>query len=171
MPGAAEATEAVAPGLLDLIEYVPPALPGARTEAVGTVGFVASGARAEAAPPVAITYDTNRRTWLVVSDYSYAYEGNTITAKAGFAYDLSSIPRPLWWLIAPNELSILAPLFHDLMYRYQGELPDDQVSPYRTYTRREADDLFYHLMQVEGVAGWRRRAAYAAVRAAGGFSW
>lgn len=168
---AMDTNEVAGPSLLELTEYVPPPLPASpAAAATGAIGFVTAAAAA-ALPPVPITYDTARRSWLLLSDYSYTYEGNTITAVQGFSFDLSSIPRPLWWLIAPNELSIVAPLFHDLLYRFQGQLPQTQVSPYRTYTRREADDLFYHLMEVEGVAGWRRRAAYAAVRAAGGFSW
>ena len=55
---------------------------------------------------------------------------------------------------------------------FRGRLPDPTyVNPYRTYTRRETDDLFLHLMEVEGVARWRRLAAYSAVRAAGGIAW
>lgn len=163
--GAAAAVQ----NLRDLTEYEPPALPTA--PAGGAMGFTAAGMAPAAAPPVPITYDVARRTWLLLADYSYSYGENVLTAKAGYAYDLSSVPRPLWWLIAPNELSVLAPLFHDLLYEYHGRLPADQVAPYRTYTRRETDDLFYHLMEVEGVAAWRRRAAYTAVRAAGELFW
>lgn len=127
---------------------------------------------AAAIADVAITYDTARRTWRLLDDYSYEYQGHSLTAKKGYAFDLSSIPRPLWWLIAPNELSILAPLFHDLLYEFRGRLPDaTYVNPYRTYTRREVDDLFLHLMEVEGVASWRRLSAYSAVRAAGALAW
>ena len=127
---------------------------------------------AERAADVAITYDVSLRSWRLLEDYSYEYQDCTLTAKKGYSFDLASISRPLWWLIAPNELSILAPLFHDLLYEFKGRLPDETyVRPYRTYTRREADDLFLHLMEVEGVARWRRLAAYSAVRAAGGIYW
>ena len=171
----------VAPTARSLVEYEPPALPeqpGAAALDTGgligggldLLGFRAAGAD-PSLPPVPITYDVGRRTWLLLSDYSYTYEGHKITAKAGYAFDLSSVPRPIWWLIAPNELSILAPLFHDLLYEYQGTLPAECVSPYRTYTRHETDDLFLHLMEVEGVDWWRRNAAYSAVRAAGGVYW
>jgi hypothetical protein len=127
---------------------------------------------AAVAQDVAITYDVSLRSWRLLEDYSYLYQEHTLTAKKGYAFDLSSIPRPLWWLIAPNELSIIAPLFHDLLYEYRGRLPNEtHVNPYRTFTRRETDDLFLHLMEVEGVARWRRLAAYSAVRAAGGLYW
>ena len=183
VPSAATATRGTAaePGLRELLEYEPPPLPAQPAAAtrggdtlvaadVDLVGFRVAAAIASL-PPVPITYDVGRRTWLLLSDYSYVYEGHTLTAKAGYAFDLSSIPRPVWWLIAPNELSIVAPLFHDLIYEYQGALPAECVSPYRTYTRRETDDLFYYLMEDEGVAWWRRNAAYSAVRAAGGIYW
>jgi hypothetical protein len=177
------ATAAAAPTLLDavpiheLLDYDPPPLPAqpaaidAFTRGAAVQGFRAATAAA-ALPPVPITYDVGSRTWLLLSDYSYTYQGHRLTAKAGFAFDLASIPRPIWWLIAPNELSITAPLFHDLLYVYRGQLREmGEVDPYRTYTRRETDDLFLHLMEVEGVARWRRYAAYSAVRAAGGIYW
>ncbi|QDU22397.1 DUF1353 domain-containing protein [Urbifossiella limnaea] len=163
--------ETAGPSLLELVEYVPPPLPAAPDAAAGMFGFVAANTTAAAVAPVPITYDASRRSWRLLANYSYVYEGTTLTALEGFSFDLASIPRPLWWLIAPNELSVVAPLFHDLLYRYKGQLAQVQVDPYRTFTRREADDLFYHLMEVEGIAAWRRRAAYSAVRAAGGLSW
>ncbi|HKB06349.1 MAG TPA: DUF1353 domain-containing protein [Gemmataceae bacterium] len=175
--------------LLALEEYEPPPLTPARLAALAQrrrqvaatplpKGLPAASrlraavAGAKAAPDVAITYDVSLRTWRLLADYPYQYGENMLTAKAGYSFDLASVPRPLWWLIAPNELSILAPLFHDLLYEYRGVLPDETyVNPYRTYTRRETDDLFLHLMEVEGVARWRRLAAYSAVRAAGGLYW
>jgi hypothetical protein len=173
--------ESVAPNPRALLEYEPPPLPAQPEAAVlESAGLIGGGvdllgfrvAEADPAlPPVPISYDRDRRTWLLLSDYSYTYEGHNLTAKAGYAFDLASVPRPLWWLIAPNELSIIAPLFHDLLYEYKGTLPNECVSPYRTYTRHEADDLFLHLMEVEGVDWWRRNAAYSAVRAAGGIYW
>jgi hypothetical protein len=158
--------------LADLIGYRPPPLP----EPPGPRGAAVVAFRAAAAfgvlPPVPISYDPATETWVLLEDYSYVYAGHTLTAKAGFAFDLASVPRPLWWLIAPNELSISAPLFHDLLYVYRGHLREfGEVAPYRSYTRREADDLFLHLMEVEGISRWRRYAAYSAVRTAGAYYW
>jgi Protein of unknown function (DUF1353) len=185
----ADPTDVPDQDLLALEEYEPPPLTPARLAALArrrrkvaatplpkglpaVSRLRAAVVGAKAAPDVAITYDVSLRTWRLLADYSYEYGGHVLTAKAGYAFDLSSVPRPLWWLIAPNELSILAPLFHDLLYEYRGVLPDETyVNPYRTYTRRDADDLFLHLMEVEGVARWRRLAAYSAVRAAGGLYW
>lgn len=97
--------------------------------------------------------------------------GCTLFARSGYEFDLASVPRVAWPIIAPFELSILAPLFHDLLYEFKGRLPADVVRPYRTFTRVEADDLFLRLMTLEGVSGWRRSLAYTAVRAAGLTYW
>lgn len=152
-----------------LLEFEPPALPNHDAVKRGDAGVVA--AAAGELPPVPVTYDTARRSWVLVSEYDYEYEGHRIIVPAGYSFDLASVPRPLWWLIAPNELSIVAPLFHDYLYEYKGNPPAGSIKPARTYTRREVDDLFLHLMEREGVAPWRRYAAYSAVRAAGYLYW
>ena len=97
--------------------------------------------------------------------------GCTLFAHKGYEFDLASVPRVAWPIIAPFELSILAPLFHDLIYEFKGRPPADMVAPYRTFERVEADDLFLRLMIEEGVSRWRRSLAYTAVRAAGGLYW
>jgi hypothetical protein len=97
--------------------------------------------------------------------------GCTLFARRGYEFDLASVPRVAWPVIAPFELSILAPLFHDLLYEFKGRPPAAAVRPYRTFTRQEADDLFLRLMTLEGVSGWRRALAYTAVRAAGWTYW
>ena len=124
------------------------------------------------APPV-LTYDTGRRTWRLEQAYAYRDEagGRTISVPAGFLFDLSSVPRVLWGLIAPFELSIVAPLVHDFLYSYQGSLPAGSVTPPHAYSRAEADRLFRTTMEQEGVTAWRRQAAYASVRAFGGAGW
>ena len=86
-------------------------------------------------------------------------------------FDLSSIPRLFWPVIAPFELSITAPLVHDFLYAHGGEPPPGSVSPPRTYTRRETDRIFRVIMRAEGVAAWRRILGYAAVRLFGRSAW
>lgn len=158
------------------LEYEPPSLPKQPATLLQPIDEIIATrfrvAKADAdLPPVPIFYDSRRRIWLLINDYAITYEGHKLIAPAGYAFDLSSVPRALWWLIAPNELSIVAPLFHDLLYEYRGHLEPKCVQPYRTYTRREADDLFMFLMEKEGIAAWRRLAAYSAVRALGGVAW
>ena len=118
-----------------------------------------------------ISYEVSTKSWRLERAYGYRHSGNTITVPAGFEFDLASVPRPIWWLIGPFDLSIAAPLIHDFLYRYGGAPPDGSIEPPRTYTRKEADLLFRSMMHEEGVWWWRRAAAYRAVRWFGGAAW
>jgi hypothetical protein len=94
-----------------------------------------------------------------------------ITIAAPFEFDLATIPRIFWPLIAPFELSIVAPLAHDFLYLNKGDPPPPALVPPRTYTRADADALFRRLMRAEGIPAWRRVLAYAAVRVFGAPAW
>lgn len=122
-------------------------------------------------PPVPVSYDVGRETWTLLEDYNIEHDGSRLTARKDFTFDLSSIPRAFWIFIAPNELSIVAPLFHDLLYRFRGHLPDGDVVPHRVFNRKQVDEMFLDLMTQEGVALWRRSVAYRAVRVFGGVVW
>lgn len=121
-------------------------------------------------PPPVLTYRGGRH-WRLEADYTYHDGPTAITVPAGFRFDLSSVPRLLWWLIAPFELSIVAPLLHDFLYESGGRPPDVSVDPPRTYTRAEVDRMFLEIMEAEDVAWWRRGLAYAAVRIFGRGAW
>lgn len=96
----------------------------------------------------------------------------------GFTHDFASVPRVLWMLISPLDLG-LASLFHDWLYRAGGRVTtlrwdrtDGRWDPVEDpWSRRYADELFARMMREQGVPKWRRRAAYLAVRLAGGSSW
>ena len=107
----------------------------------------------------------------VVEDYTYKSGTYSITVPKGFIYDRASIPRVFWVLIDKDSLSNVAPLFHDYLYRNGGELPANQVSPYRKFSREETDELFLELMTKCGVNKWRREAAYQAVRRGAMLAW
>lgn len=106
-------------------------------------------------------------------NYTYYYadveRDEVIVIPAGFEFDLATIPRPIWWLIAPFDLSIVAPLVHDFQYYHKGITPT--LSGHVTYSRRESDRLFNRIMKDESVPMWRRRLAYSAVRAFGWAFW
>lgn len=107
----------------------------------------------------------------VAEDYTYDGESFKITAWKGFRYDRASIPRIFWLIIDKDSLSNVAPLFHDLLYRHGGKLPQDRVIPFRTFTREETDELFKTLMGKCGVNPIRRELAYQAVRKFAASSW
>jgi Protein of unknown function (DUF1353) len=121
-------------------------------------------------PGPVLSYDGDNQ-WVLQDDYRYDMDGTSITVPKGFRFDLSSVPRPFWSLIAPFELSVTAPLLHDFLYRCGGKPEPGVVQPPRTFTRRQVDDLFRQVMVQEGVAPWRRTLAYAAVRTFGYPAW
>ncbi|MEX2473199.1 MAG: DUF1353 domain-containing protein [Gemmatimonadota bacterium] len=95
-----------------------------------------------------------------------------------FTHDFASVPRVLWMLISPLDLG-LASIFHDWLYRKGGQVTtlrwdraDGRWDPVeKPWSRRQTDELFARMMREQGVPKWRRRAAYLAVRFAGGSSW
>ena len=129
--------------------------------------------RALELPDPAVTY--NNAEWVLLDDCRCAaLDGFIVTAKRGFKTDLASIPRLLWGFIASFELSLVAPIVHDLIYGSAGAvtMPDGEVMPAdKRFDRKEADDLFLELMTRSKVAYWKRNVAYLAVRAFGGSSW
>lgn len=61
--------------------------------------------------------------------------------------------------IASFELSLVAPVVHDLIYRSGGRvaLPDGEIStPDTIFSRKEADDQFLEFMTRANVAYWKR---------------
>ncbi|HEX8499088.1 MAG TPA: DUF1353 domain-containing protein [Pyrinomonadaceae bacterium] len=122
-------------------------------------------------PGVVVKQPAAGQDYEVVEDYTYASGGYSITAPKGFVYDRASIPRVFWAVIDKDDLSNVPPLFHDLLYRHGGRLPDELISPYRTFERVDVDDLFYELMLKTGVKTWRAKLAYQAVRKFAGFAW
>jgi len=121
-------------------------------------------------PAPLVTYLGDGR-WRLEQAYEHRHGDTTITVPAGFEFDLSSVPRVFWSLIAPFELSIAAPLLHDFLYRYGGNPPTGSVTPPRTYTRAEADRMFREIMKAEGVSAWRRTLGYAVTRIFGRSAW
>lgn len=125
---------------------------------------------------VMISYNHQLSMWEVMNDYEVTLSIHiTLTIPKGFIFDLASIPRYLWGIIAPFELSIVAPLVHDYMYYHGGKIPYEQlklINAARTgFTRKEADSYFYSLMLREGIKASRAMIAYRAVRIFGRMFW
>jgi hypothetical protein len=154
------------PGEEELVEKIT-----AAAEAQGTA--VAAGS---VLPQVVLTRDDARKVWILFNACSYEPDTIicTITAPAGFETDLSSIPRALWSIIEPAELSLAAPVFHDLIYRSGGgKLPAGHIAPPHShvFSRSEVVNLFLELMAKAGLPRWKRMAGYWAIRAFAGFAW
>ncbi len=112
------------------------------------------------------------KDYQVVEDYTYRADNKyNITVLSGFIYDRASIPRIFWVIISQDDLSNVAPVFHDLLYRNGGVLPISQVSPYRTFEREDVDNLFLELAKKCGVSPLKANIAYQVVRKFGGPSW
>jgi hypothetical protein len=111
-------------------------------------------------PPPVLTYQGDGK-WRLEEPYVVGIP-ERLTIPAGFRFDLASIPRFAWWLIAPFELGIVAPLVHDFLYQKagMGRIP-----------RSSADIIFRTLMVAERIPNWRIVLAYRVVRLFAGVLW
>jgi hypothetical protein len=127
-------------------------------------------------PVVTLTRNDIRGVWILAAACSYVPDNikplHTITVAKHFEFDLASIPRIFWSILAPEELSLAAPLFHDLLYRRGGKLlPGELAPPGYIFKRAGVDALFLELMTKAGIPKWKGTAAYWAVRGFSGFAW
>ena len=137
-----------------------------------------------------------RKPW----SYRWRHKGQwyRLRVAEGFEFDGASIPTIAHPFFGGRwSLGLAPPLAHDALYRCGGDLsrarfgthPDERAVRSGRYAwyerasgdgwedvdwvwpRRDVDRLFGRHMREAGVARWRRRAAYLAVRAAGRWSW
>lgn len=123
----------------------------------------------------------------VDSDHS-----EVVTAPPEFVTDFASVPRPVWFWIAPWGRHGRAAILHDFLYQL-GAITDPQAGTLRRPSKREADRIFRHAMAVLdrvilgrsvwgrlprpllwfrlGLAGVRRWLMWAAVAAFGHFAY
>lgn len=87
-----------------------------------------------------------------------------VTVPAWTTTDGASIPRMLWRVCGhPLEAPrVYAATLHDWLYENGAELG---------ITREEADRCYYALLRHFGVAGWRAKIEYWALRIFGGGHW
>lgn len=114
------------------------------------------------------------------STYAWCHQRTNycLVVPKGFQHDFASVPRQLWGLISPIDLG-LASIFHDWLYRHKGLVttllwegdPARWTPRVEPWSREQADRLFARIMREQGVAKWRRRCAYLAVRLAGRRYW
>ncbi|MCY1163234.1 MAG: DUF1353 domain-containing protein [Pseudomonadota bacterium] len=129
--------------------------------------------------PAIVSRDEINQAWVLEDTFAIQTAEYSFSVPKGFSFDLASVPRPLWWLIAPFELSMAAPLVHDYFYASGGQIAVIRVpqtlggAPFQksSLDRGEVDQLFLEIMKDEGISWWRRYFAYLAVRVFGELSW
>jgi hypothetical protein len=124
-----------------------------------------------ALPEPVLAFRSGAGRWRVAEDFRVEVLGERLLVPAGFETDLASVPRGLWWLVAPFELGTVAPVVHDYLYRHGGRPVVGWLPPRPWYSRAAVDLLFLEIMEATGVPEWRRRTAYAGVRAFGWRHW
>jgi len=116
-----------------------------------------------------VYYSPRLKTWVLGEDYQTQVNGSILCIKAGFRFDMASVPRVFAPMIQAFELGTVGPLKHDLCYQASGVLED--AYPPVTLTRRKVDFAFKADMILEGVCKWRRVPAFWAVRMFGWAAW
>ena len=92
----------------------------------------------------------------------------TITVPSGFVTDLASVPRAMWWLIAPFDVARSA-IIHDLLYKtirqYRHNMKDKQDDALVKAAKKASDMVFYHGMNdaEPSVPKWKKYSAWKAV--------
>ncbi len=105
--------------------------------------------------------------------YALGYRDVVFKIRQGFIHDGASVPRLVWTIsgLRPDGLLRAAALIHDALYQNCGQLPLGWMLPNRPFTRAESDTAFREIMKLAGVGWWKRKVAYAGVRAGGWASW
>jgi len=96
-------------------------------------------------------------------------KNNKITVPKGFKTDLASVPRGIWWFIAPFDVA-RAGVVHDYLYwcirQYRvANAQGGFISVETGEAKKAADKVFKEAMDVsaEHIAGWKKWCAWKAV--------
>ena len=73
-------------------------------------------------PRLTLTFDVARGLWRLEERVVVFIEllDEYLLIEEGFEFDLASVPRAAWSIIAPFELGQVAPLVHDHLYKMRG---------------------------------------------------
>ena len=92
----------------------------------------------------------------------------SITVPTGFVTDLASVPRAMWWLIAPFDVARAA-IVHDILYKgirqYRWKMKDNEDKELIKKAKKAADRVFLLAMNDANprVAGWKKYCSWKAV--------
>lgn len=101
------------------------------------------------------------RSWVLRKPLVYELNGDKIMVPCGFVTDFASVPRLVWWAVAPWGRHGNAAVVHDYLYWAQRA----------GYTREESDRVFLEAMHSLGCLVSVRYAMWAAVRVFGWVAW
>ena len=106
------------------------------------------------------------RKWILGRDLSNKTE--TITVPTGFVTDLASVPRAMWWAIAPFDVARAA-IIHDLLYKsirqYRWKMKDKEDKELIKQAKVASDKVFLLAMKdaEPKIAGWKIYSSWKAV--------
>tara|TARA_Y100001973_G_C5072900_1_gene268486 strand:- start:191 stop:676 length:486 start_codon:yes stop_codon:yes gene_type:complete len=92
----------------------------------------------------------------------------SITVPTGFVTDLASVPRAMWWLIAPFDVARAA-IVHDILYKgirqYRWKMKDNEDKELIKKAKKAADRVFLLAMNDANprIAGWKKYCSWKAV--------
>ena len=92
----------------------------------------------------------------------------TITVPTGFVTDLASVPRAMWWAIAPFDVARAA-IIHDLLYKsirqYRWKMKDKEDKELIKQAKVASDKVFLLAMKdaEPKIAGWKIYSSWKAV--------
>jgi len=92
----------------------------------------------------------------------------TITVPTGFVTDLASVPRAMWWAIAPFDVARAA-IIHDLLYKsirqYRWKMKDKEDKQLIKEAKVASDKVFKLAMEDADpkITGWKIYSSWKAV--------
>ena len=126
------------------------------------------------------------RKWVLGRDLSYTTEdltsedvealknvgvniiNKTVTVPIGFVTDLASVPRAMWWAIAPFDVARAA-IIHDLLYKsirqYRWKMKDKEDKQLIKEAKVASDKVFKLAMEDADpkITGWKIYSSWKAV--------
>lgn len=96
--------------------------------------------------------------WKLIAAFEFSVGEQNFTIPEGFTTDFASVPRQLWSVLSPYDLGVGC-IPHDAGYRFHWANKDYW------------DLVFLMCMEKDGIAWWKRQAAYYAVHWFGQPAW
>jgi len=100
--------------------------------------------------------------------YSAVLEAEIVVPE-GFVSDGESVPTWLQGIAPPFGMSKRAAIAHDWLYAKRGFQGTDGL--WRSVTRKEADAVYFELVELKGLPAWRSNLRWAVLRCVGWIAW